>query len=121
MARLTIWPARRVGDRLLCGRPAPDGGCRGQVGYIFNGAAYPMPNMTEDPPGSGDFRLSRWAERKHTEGRTSTPAPRRNVAWRSEKPPTRALRMGPMGRTPPSLPWRTKCPTCRVLAEVLDS
>ena len=30
----TVWPARRVGDRILCGRPAPDGGCRGEIATV---------------------------------------------------------------------------------------
>ena len=134
MAGVTTWPARRVGNRILCGRPAPNGGCRGEIarirktagphgtpGYRRDVAPGQMTEdiklpfgLAEDPPGSGNWRLTRRAARRLSAGRKAfTSHPRypteaRADLWHDES----------SVNDPPGLPFRRPCPTCGVLALV---
>lgn len=109
MASVTVWKARRVGQRILCGRPAPNGGCRGELALVerrsgaitISGPAgliihEPGPTsevvilplgMYEDPPGSHFWRPAVRVRR------------------------SRQVRAA-------ALPFRRLCPTCRTVAEV---
>lgn len=49
MANVTTWEARRLGDRILCGRQVPPGGpyaCMGEIGTVMS-----------DAPGHEQIRL----------------------------------------------------------------
>ena len=124
------WPARRVGDRLLCGRPAPDGGCRGEIATIgrtvgsVDRPGYPdvprgqiaeyvkVPGgMTDDPPGSGHWRPTARAARREAKGRRPALAEPRWPPARWPDGPWTSL-------NPSALPFRRRCPVCNVLAIV---
>lgn len=134
MAGVIVWPARRVGDRILCGRPAPNGGCRGEIAIIgpvksvgpAERPGYPdapgdalteriqLPRgLTEDPPGSSMWRETAKAQRRRLQGRV---APKRRDPSSGERsdawPYTSSAFMVP------ALPLRRRCPTCGTLAEV---
>jgi hypothetical protein len=130
MTQPKAWPVRRVGDRLLCGRPAPDGGCRGEIATIgrtvgsVEQPGYPevprgqvaeyvkVPRgLTEDPSGSGYWRPTARAARREAKGRrpalTEARWPSGDIAlW----PATSLTRW--------ALPLRRLCPVCNVLAIV---
>lgn len=63
MAGVTVWQARRVGDRVLCGRQEPPGGpykCMGEIATVISDmAGYEQvrlrPGLTPEP-GSGEPR-----------------------------------------------------------------
>ncbi len=117
MARMktpTVWPARRVGWRILCGRPAPGRGfCSGEIATVEYSLDIDRatdetivldPGWTEDPPGSGTWRPTARAKRQLARGQIPN-----------------NLRVDPSGFGPlktPALPWRRRCPVCAVLAEV---
>jgi hypothetical protein len=133
MASVTVWPARRVGDRILCGRPAPDGGCRGEIATIVPSGRYPIlpTGMVEDPPGSRFWRLTARAQRQIA----TLKAEKReqltglgNIGRRT----TMAVQVGSLGDNrmrprdapvflPPALPLRRRCPVCNTVAEVTAS
>jgi len=105
MASMTVWPARRVGDRILCGRPAPNGGCRGEIATVFRlrdglgeeaGQSVLMPSGITRAP-DGEWVRSARATRKRADGRKPEPRPHGLAA---------------------ELPFRRRCPVCNVLAEV---
>lgn len=115
------WPARRVGDRILCGRPTPlSGGCRGEIGLIVHydvsiddprvlagiltAAAVTLEDgLVEDPHGSNIWRVSKRAKDLRARGqKVGLPAERGKRLWRTE----------------PALPFWRACPDCRVLSEV---
>jgi hypothetical protein len=106
MAGMTTWPARRVGDRILCGRPVPDGGCRGEIATVeipTDGApwfAIPI-GFKEEPPGSHIW------------------LPKRRTRKRAGRPMTFASGGRSYVHIPQASPpfWRA-CPVCNVLAEV---
>jgi hypothetical protein len=143
MAGVTIWPARRSGGRILCGRKV-DGRfvCQGELAYAIGVATIPVedlaefnsyigaendtpapapyvslpPGMTEDPPGSGTWRMTSRARRRVAEGRlgrnrgneTFSLARRRSSTSSVEAAVTDSAR----------LPLRRECPHCGCLAEV---
>lgn len=135
--RVTRWPARRVGDRLLCGRPAPGRGyCAGEIatvrpvsrdGQIVDGATLGA-GFAEDPPGSHHWRMT-----ERTAALADAAADARR-GWRGSKSEKVALRRfvrsratGPFAGDPglgilfPDLPWSRACPVCNVVAEVTDA
>lgn len=117
---MTVWPARRVDTRLLCGRQTSvSGGCRGEIARINDGGEAPVAElqfgMIEDPPGSHYWRPSNRAKAQMARGQ-------RRVGGHA----VRAMRAGRVdGRifatTRPALPWTRHCPVCHVLAEVTAS
>ena len=122
---MTEYLARRVGDRILCGRPAPDGGCRGEIAsFVPSGWYIVLPHgMVEDPPGF--WRLTARAQRQLAEAR------RRHVPDEQQRSkgniqralttqiPTawRGTRDAPLLQYP-ALPFLRRCPVCNVLAKV---
>ena len=127
---MMTWPARRVGDRILCGRPAPDGGCRGEIATVGrmvhedNGPDDPdrgriedrivLPRgLTEDPPGSARWRWTARASRARAAGRRPDPRFRN-----PEEDAPQAQRESLTGHRAPRLPLWRQCPVCNVLAEV---
>jgi hypothetical protein len=113
MAGVTVWPARRVGNRILCGRPAPDGGCRGEIARALPGGragelqAPPPGGFVESPPGSGNWEPGRTATDKMATGRAPT-------YRRKARTNVGVVHV----RRQPTYPWRRRCPTCGVTAEV---
>jgi hypothetical protein len=104
------WPVRRVGDRILCGRPTPvSGGCRGEIATISDGRAVLRWGMIEDPPASHVWRLSNRAKDQAARGQ--------KISGHAVRAMT-AGRAGTVQPHVPAMPWRRKCPTCNVLAEV---
>jgi len=107
---MTVWPARRLQGRLLCGRlVAGQYPCQGVIAWVAedmvrNHAMMP-PGMVEDPPGSHFWRQTSRAVRRAAEG----VGPSRRHLPRG---------MGIDVLNEPALPWRRRCPHCRVLAEV---
>jgi hypothetical protein len=106
MAGMIVWPARRVGYRILCGRPVPNGGCRGEIAWATNeGGAVLPPGLKQDA--SGAWVATARAERKHADGRAI------KSVLRSPRTPES------IGRAAATeVPFRRKCPTCGFLAEV---
>ena len=122
------WLARRVGDRLLCGRPTPvSGGCRGEIAFIGRyddapigedgrdvgpgSATLPQleDGMTEEPYGSHFWRVSKRAKDLRARGqKVGLPVRLRPGEGRG----TRSW------RTTPDLPFQRACPVCNVVAEV---
>jgi hypothetical protein len=137
---MTIWKARRVGDRILCGRPVPDRGyCNGLIADVTVTDAFvrsiagpdlpttpltiaiPPEAMVEDPPGSRHYRLSARAKRQSERGGRPTANRGR------DKPPYNFTHVSPAhypletraSLSPiPKVPWFRPCPVCNVLAEV---
>ena len=114
----TEWPARVVGDRLLCGRRLLATGefnCQGEIAalmYRSGGSRFPyLRGFVENPPGSGWWEPSRTAAEKLAVGRR----PAYKVTSRNRRYAAR----------PPALPFRRKCPHCKCTAlvdsVVLDS
>jgi len=113
------WPARRVGQRVLCGRMV-DGQyvCQGELARIEVidplGAPLTGPQQEPEPPSfwwpflesgaiespAGHVRLRKRAASKVAEGRQPV-----------------ARRRGPRPTAPPP-PWTRQCPHCNVLAVV---
>jgi hypothetical protein len=119
---VTTWPARRVGDRVLCGRPTPIGPCIGEIatlatdGARFTEVVLPT-GLTEDPPGSGRWRLTARARRQREAGRTPAGEPNRlerDAGWSTAEGRLRLgrLRAGDRQR------FLVPCPVCGVLSEV---
>jgi hypothetical protein len=101
---MTVWNARRSGNRILCGRQVNGRYvCQGVVALVFGSATIePPPEMVEDPPGflrPTTRRLRKEADRR----RSKFPGP--DDEDRLERPS-------------PRLPWRTACPHCKALVEV---
>ncbi len=104
---MTEWPVRRVGNKLTCGRRV--GGqhvCQGYMGWVINGK-HPAPptGYVEAPPGSGFYVLARRSARLRAEGRS--PILRRPFGRKREDHAR-------------DLPWRLRCPHCRVVGVVTD-
>jgi hypothetical protein len=121
---MTTWKARRVGDRILCGRPAADGGCRGEIATVVPSGRYiVLPHgMVEDPPGF--WRLTARAQRQLADARRrhvpdEQQRSKGNVQHAITSPsiPPGGTRDAPI-LAPPALPFRRRCPVCNVLAEV---
>jgi hypothetical protein len=121
-ASVTTWKARRVGDRILCGRPAPDGGCRGLIATVYHyrvpgilgewRLAYLPFGLKEDPPGSSVWVLK---ERSRTKGIREG---RRGPTFLNGKI-ERGRKLARAGDGRQAYPpfWRA-CPVCNVRAEV---
>lgn len=134
---MTSWPARRVGDQILCGRPAPSRGyCSGRLAEVHRagGAKYDPPpedgrrktgrlgfdlyeyvqlpyGLTEDPPGSGTWRpTARSLRRTVRQARPRLPFADRDD-YRSRGGASSLVRH-------PTLPLTRACPVCHVLAVV---
>ena len=107
-----VWPARRVGDRLLCGRPCSPA-CRGEIARNVTGGNVTLPTgLVQEPPGSGTWVLNSRARRKLTDrfGPTGRKLgyfmkPNRDGPWMTD-------------RQIAAVPFRRRCPVCNVLAEV---
>jgi hypothetical protein len=127
----TIWPARRVGDRILCGRRvAGRYVCQGQLASASTSAAGPRQvafpsGFVEDPPGF--MRLVPGVARRTEEGRLPNlgrkailrPVPARGKPSDLAKGSPEAFgRKAIRVRIVPTLPVRAKCPHCRTLAIV---
>ena len=100
----TSWPARRIGDRIVCGRQvAARYVCQGDLATISGQGPDGTPivlldlGMVEDPLGSNHYRLSRRGQRKVTEGRD----PEYHKGGRSVR-----------------VTWTRDCPHCKAVALV---
>ena len=127
VAVVTIWPARRSGNRVLCGRTSPLDGqyvCQGEMAQIrlaYGGAADDWtdaaeqeqivlpPGMTQDPPRSRNWRLTSKAQRAPEGGR-------RPVGQKRHQGDGGTTMVGPWEA--PSLPFRRRCPHCNVMGEI---
>jgi len=121
------WPARRVGDRILCGRPVPDRGyCGGLIAtvndtpvellegraHMLEGPRAELPwGMVRDRPGSHFWRPSNRAKNQAARGQKAP-----GHAVRASRAASRDGRLLPGNA--PALPWTRRCPECNVLVEV---
>lgn len=107
MTTLIVWPARRVGDRILCGRPPPpSGGCRGEIALVgryddVGEYAFIGSGMAEDPPGSNHWR--------RTKSHRGAGVQRLTLHM---------LGSGARSAVIPPMPLWVRCPTCGDEAEV---
>jgi hypothetical protein len=140
----TIWPARLSrGHRILCGRQV-DGrfDCQGELAYAiglttvsgddltdFNAyvgaeadspapAPYVSlpPGMTEDPPGSGSWRMTTRARGRQGEGRSGRHRGNETFSLARRRPGEGAVEAAVTDSVP--LPIRRRCPHCGALAEI---
>jgi hypothetical protein len=111
----TSWPARRVGDRILCDRPSAPR-CRGEIATVVTGAGSGEPGVSwfvlpfgfkEEPKGSHV-----WIPRVRTRSRSGRPWPEPALTG-SERKATSYT-----GPWPTEAPFWRRCPICNVLAEV---
>ena len=113
---MTTWKARRVGDRILCGRPAPSRGyCSGLIAMVERFAMverseFALPfGLKEEPRGSHV-----WIPRARTQDRAGRPG--HHQTWRIfGRWYDRGASWDTTAADPPF--WRA-CPVCNVLAEV---
>lgn len=117
MTEPTVWPARRVGDRILCGRQV-DGRyvCQGELAAVERPLIIPGVNQevitlpggyTEDPPGSHHWRRTARATEQAKAGRT--PKGTRRSVRPPSAPPDPAL-PAPVARGFPGPLWTRRCP-----------
>jgi hypothetical protein len=131
MRSTVVWPARRVGDRILCGRKVADRYvCQGELAHIEWPVLLPdMPAVemitlpggyTEDPPGSNHWRMTERAVRQRARGRKPQGA-KRNVRPAMTSDPNLPP---PVQRGFPGPEWTRECPHCactaRITSAVLD-
>lgn len=115
---MTTWPARQAGpgreQLLLCGRQV-DGRfvCQGVIGIAVENDTLMLSGMTEDPPGSGDWRPTARARAKDSEGRRAKTM-RHETAGRFDT--YLGWEADPLVMP---LPWRRACPHCGCMAIVL--
>jgi hypothetical protein len=113
MSSSTVWPARRVGNRILCGRQV-DGRyvCQGVIAFVTEDwvrvRVMLPPGMVEDSPGSHVWRQTSRAGQRAADGRGSV---RRHLPKEGTSP---------LPMNEPPIPWRRSCPHpgCRCTALV---
>jgi hypothetical protein len=129
---MTEWHARRVGDRILCGRSTSNsGGCRGEIatisttvgpvdrpgyreakrGELVEIVHLPL-GLVEDPPGSGVWRATARARRRCILRPRYPFVDKDDYRRRGDGPDQSSLVL------PPALPLRRRCPVCDVTAIV---
>ena len=129
----TVWPARRVGDRVLCGHQVHGRyDCQGELARVewlpLFGPGEPAVELvtlpsgfTQDPPGSKHWRLQTRARQQAREG--VRPTGRRRTKAGTMKGPDATAPF--VDRGIPGIDWTRLCPHCgctaRVGSVVLDS
>jgi len=116
------WPARRAGDRVLCGRPTPIGPCIGEIArLVTDGARFVevvLPTgLTEEPPGSGRWQPTAKARHQREVGRVAAGEPNRlerSVDWTTAAGRRRLGRL----RVEDQHRFLVPCPVCGVPSEV---
>lgn len=107
----TVWPARLVGDRVLCGRRQVNGQylCTGEIAYYLHGTLTIPPGLVEDAADPGMYRWSNRAQERLNRG----DRPQFKQGW--QRNITGHLVQGWKWVEPP---LRRACPHCNCIALV---